>query len=293
MMFEKYREIIPDFDGFIEAVKNFNLVSIRVNVLKTTTDEIVERLGERFGLERVEWYSSALVVNKDKENIARTLEFALGFIYTQRLESMVPALVLEPKESELILDMCAAPGSKTTQIAEMLRNRGRIVANDINEKRLRALFSNIEKQGVMNVSVTKYDGRRYPDTVLFDKVLVDAPCTGEGREFKERKMWESKKLCKKQFKLLKRAVEVTKSNGIVVYSTCTLNPIENEWVVNRLLERVDNLKLEKIKIKGLKAEKGVEEFKRFKFSSEVRKCIRLYPHISNTGGFFVARIRVL
>ncbi len=292
-MFEKYREIIPKFDKFLESVKDFRLVSIRANILKTRPSLLKKCLEEKgFGLKSVKWYSSAFIVERKKELVGKTLEHMLGYYYVQRLESMIPALILKPKKHELILDLCAAPGSKTTQIAELMRNTGRIIANDISEKRLKALFSNLERQGVVNVSVTKCDGRKFPKIVKFRKILVDAPCTAEGRSFKERSIAESKKLCDKQYKLLKRAVELCESNGIVVYSTCTLSPIENELVISRILGEFENVRVEKTKVKGIKACNGVEEWKNMKFESSVKKCLRFYPHISCTGGFFAAKLRV-
>ncbi len=291
-MFEKYQEIIPNFEAFLESIQNFNLVSFRVNTLKISHKEIEERMHE-YALEKVKWYRHAYIVNKNKEKLTRSLEHFLGLIYIQRLESMVPALILSPREHELILDLCAAPGSKTTQMAQMMKNTGRIIANDIKEKRLRALFGNIEKMGVINVSVTKYDGRRFPCYVKFDKVLVDVPCSGEGRNFQEKPIWLSKKLFSKQLKLLEHAIELCKEGGTIVYSTCTLSPIENELVVSKILSRVENMKLEKIKIKHLKFVKGVEEWKNYRFTEEVKKCLRLYPHISGTGGFFVAKFKKL
>lgn len=289
-MFEKYAEIIPDFESFIACIKTFDLTSIRVNTLKTSPKEIEESLKD-FILEKVKWYKHAFIVKKNKEILPKTLEHILGYIYIQRLESMLPPLILNPEKHELILDLCAAPGSKTTQIAQLMENTGRIIANDVKEKRLRALFSNIERLGVINTSVTKYDGRKFPLDVKFDKVLVDVPCTAEGRSFKERKISESKKLYNKQLKLLERAIELCKENGIIVYSTCTFSPIENEFVVSKILEKFENVKLEKIKIKKIKYEKGVTSWKNIEFSKEVEKCARFYPHISNTGGFFVAKFR--
>ena len=290
VMFEKYKTIIPDFEKFIECIKTFDIVSIRVNTLKTTPKEIEKNLNE-FCLEKVKWFKNAYVVKQNKELIPKTLEHILGYIYVQRLESMLPPLVLKPKKHELILDLCAAPGSKTTQIAEMMKNTGRIIANDIKEKRLRALFSNLERMGVINTSVTKYDGRKFPDIVKFDKILVDAPCTAEGTSLKERKLSESKKLHYKQLKLLERALILCKEHGIVVYSTCTFSPIENELVVAKVLKRFENIKLEKIRIKGIKHEQGVTQWGNMEFPKEVKKCCRFYPHISGTGGFFVAKFR--
>lgn len=289
-MFEKYADIIPDFEEFIACIKTFDLVSIRVNTIKTTRKEIEKSLSD-FSLKRVKWFKNAYVVKENKELISKTLEHILGYIYVQRLESMLPPLVLKPKKHELILDLCAAPGSKTTQLAEMMKNTGRIIANDVKEKRLRALFSNLERMGVINTSVTKYDGRKFPDIVKFNKILVDAPCTAEGRSFKERRLSESKKLHYKQFKLLERALILCREEGTVVYSTCTFSPLENEFVVAKILEKFDNVKLERIRLKGIKHENGVTYWKNMEFPEEIKKCLRFYPHISGTGGFFVAKFR--
>ncbi len=289
-MFERYREIIPDFGNFLRAVRNFDLVSIRVNTLKAKPSEVMERLRD-FGLERVKWYSHALVITKNKEKIAKTLDNVLGYVHIQRLESMIPALVLRPKKHELVLDLCAAPGSKTTQMAQMMKNTGRIVANDVSEKRLRALFSNLERLGVINTTVTKYDGREFPLSVKFDKVLVDVPCSGEGRNFREKPIALSKKLCRKQLKLLHRGIDLAREGGEIVYSTCTLSPIENELVVSKIIEAREDVKLERIRLRGIDFVSGAEKWLGLKFSAEVKKCARFYPHLSGTGGFFVAKFR--
>ena len=159
------------------------------------------------------------------------------------------------------------------------------------EKRLRALFGNIERLGVINITVTKFDGRKFPEILKFDKILVDVPCTAEGKSLREAPLYRSRKLFPKQLKLLEKGIRLLKEGGTLVYATCTISPIENELVVSKILEKVRRIKLERIKIKGLKFAKGISEWKGIEFGKEVKKCARFYPHISGTGGFFVAKFR--
>ncbi len=288
-MFEKYSVIIPKFDEFLKAITKFDLVSIRVNTLKTDRDFIKERLGEKFFLEDVKWYKDAFII-KSESDISKTLEHVLGYIYIQRLESMIPPLVLEPEEDDIVLDLCAAPGSKTTQMAQILDNTGKIIANDVSEKRLRSLFSNIEKYGVLNTIVTKQDGRFYSSPIKFSKILVDVPCTAEGRNFKEKSEKLSLSLSKKQYLLLKRGLELLEDGGVLVYSTCTLSPVENEFVVEKILEERNDVKLEKIN-NGPKGVEGITYWKGKELNPEIKRTRRYYPHISGTGGFYVAKFR--
>ncbi len=287
-MFEKYSEIIPRYDEFLKSILNFDLISIRVNTIKTDKEFVREKLSE-FKLEDVKWYRDAFIVKENKDKIAKTLEHILGYIYIQRLESMIPPLVLEPEKEDVILDMCAAPGSKTTQLAQMMENTGKIIANDVSEKRLRSLLSNIEKYGVLNTIVTKYDGRFFPK-INVDKILLDVPCTAEGRNFKEKGEKLSKALSKKQYMLLKRGIEILNEGGIIVYSTCTLSPWENEFIIDQALKNFDNIKLENIKL-DIPFVNGINKWNDIEFDEEVKKTARFYPHISGTGGFYVAKIR--
>jgi NOL1/NOP2/sun family putative RNA methylase len=232
-------------------------------------------------------------VRNEKEKIAKTIEHLLGYYYIQRLESMIPPLILRPKPHELILDLCAAPGSKTTQLAQLMCNSGRIIANDIATKRLKALAGNVERLGILNVSITQFDARKFPEITKFNKILVDVPCSAEGRSFKERPLWVSKKLAVKQRKILERAIEIAQSRATIIYSTCTLSPLENEAVVNYVLKKFDDVKVERVKLRGVKFVKGVKAWQGKEFDKEVCKCARFYPHISKTGGFFVAKLRKL
>ena len=175
--------------------------------------------------------------------LGRALEHILGYYYVQELASMLPVLVLKPKPNEKILDLASAPGSKTTQMASKMENAGLIIANEISLGRIKILASNTERCGVMNTIITKKEGsaickRFEKQNFLFDKILVDAPCSGEGTlrsSYKTYKMWNPntiKKLSRIQKHLLESAIEILKPGGEIVYSTCTHAPEENEEVVD-------------------------------------------------------------
>jgi NOL1/NOP2/sun family putative RNA methylase len=202
---------------------------------------------------------------------------------------------LDPHPEEAVLDLCAAPGGKTTQIAQMMKNRGLLVANEASPARIIPLRANCERLGAVNVAVTKYDGRKFPDH-QFDRVLVDAPCSGEGMArkdlsvFKRCSLNRSLGLQRLQRSLLRKAVAITKPGGVIVYSTCTYAPEENEAVVSRLLDKVS---LEKVSLPGLKSCPGLDEWDKMQYGDELKCCARYYPHQNDTGGFFVAKLKKL
>ena len=208
--------------------------------------------------------------------------------------SAIPVIALEPKKNEKILDMCAAPGTKTILIAEMTNNEAYIVSNDISKNRVMRLRENIEKNNISAI-VTNVSGRIIKEN--FDKILIDAPCSSEGIINKKEKMfstWSERRikfLAKKQKKLISNAFNILNDNGILVYATCTFAPEENEEVVQFLLDKKSNAKLENIETKNITYSKGIIEWHGKKFSKEMKKCIRIYPYQNNTQGFFISRIR--
>ena len=233
-----------------------------------------------------------------RRDIGNTVEFQLGYIYSQEAASMIPPIALDPKPGEIVLDLCAAPGSKTTQIAMHMENEGVIVANDIDLQRISALAENLERCGVCNTIITRMDGRKFIRLPLkFDKVLVDAPCSGVGalrKSWKTLHMWNPdmvKRLSNLQKQLIKAGFEVLKEGGVLVYSTCTLEPEENEEVISRLLERYDNAKIEKIHVPNLKSSEPVLEWEGKKYVEDVKYCLRIYPQDNDTEGFFIAKIK--
>ena len=205
---------------------------------------------------------------------------------------MVPPLVLEPKEGERILDLTAAPGSKTTQIASLMNNKGYILANELDKMRYEKLKYNINVQGANIVEAVNGRGEKIGEQYKeqFDRVLLDTPCSGEGRfsayDVQSYRTWSVKKvkeLTKIQRKLLKSAYNALKPNGILVYSTCTLNKEENEYILNWALENL-NLKLIDINIQMKDARPAFND----NLDQSINKAIRILPS-KNTEGFFVAK----
>ncbi len=288
---ERYRDIVPDFDGFKAILSKPLPISARINTLKIDRSRLLERLERKgIGFRPFGWYSLGLRL--DTTRPGKLAEHLLGYIHIQEEVSMVPPLVLDPQPGEEVLDLCAAPGSKTTQIAQQMNNQGLVIANEPSLARITPLRSNCERLGITNVATTRYDGRRFPDH-LFDRVLVDAPCSAEGRARRDFDVCSRSSLKKSldiqvlQRGLLRKAVRLAKPGGVIVYSTCTYAPEENELVVEHVL---DEAHLESISIPGLKECQGINEWDGTKHSDDLKLCARYYPHKNDTGGFFVAKL---
>jgi NOL1/NOP2/sun family putative RNA methylase len=291
---ERYRRIVPDFERFIETMASPLPTTARINTLKTDGDRLLSSLEEaEVPFRPFSWYPFGLRL--DVEKPGNLVENLMGHIHIQEEISMASPVALDPRPGERVLDLCAAPGSKTTQIASMMENRGLLVANDPANSRVASLRSNCERAGAINVVVTRYDGRRFPST-KFDRVLVDAPCTGQGMARKDITVldrWSLKRslgLQRLQCSLLERATNLLKPGGTIVYSTCTFAPEENEAVVSWVVERIPNVSLEEVSIPGLESSPGLTEWDGSRFGDEMETCARYYPHQNNTGGFFVAKL---
>jgi len=291
---ERYRGIVQDFERFVEAMAAPLPVTARINTLKTDRDGLFCRLKEaKVAFWPFSWYPFGFSL--DVEKPGNLIENLMGHIHVQEEISMASPIILAPKPGERVLDMCAAPGSKTTQIASIMENRGLLVANDPANNRVASLRSNCERAGAINVVVTRYDGRRFPSS-KFDRILVDAPCTGQGmarKDFSVLGRWSLKRslgLQRLQRGLLERATDLVKPGGTVVYSTCTFAPEENEAVVSWVLDQVPGVFLEDASIGGLEGSPGLLEWDGFRFGDEMERCVRYYPHQNDAGGFFVAKL---
>lgn len=288
-----------EYEKFLEYSKKPLKKSIRVNTLKISKKRLLEKIKAKgWELKEIPWFHNSFLIEKGRSDLGNTLEHFLGYYYVQSSASMIPPLVLSPLEGEFVLDLCASPGSKTTQMAQMMDNEGIILANDKYLDRIMALRSNLQRCGVSNTVMTKMDGREFKRIERkFHKVLVDAPCSSEGNMRKDPtliKRWNLnfiKRLSNLQKQLINSAFTSLKEGGILVYSTCTLAPEENEKVVNNLIEKHPDLKVEKIEIDGLKTREGITEWKEEKFRKEIKKCIRIYPQNNDTEGFFVAKLK--
>jgi NOL1/NOP2/sun family putative RNA methylase len=259
--------------------------AIRVNTLKISEQELVDKLSGKVKLKKIDFTDFGYSVDSEFA-LSSTPEYLHGYFYTQEAASQLPVQALSPVGGELVLDMCAAPGSKTTQIAQYMKNQGKVVAVDSNASRLSALKNNLERCGVKNCIIYQKDAAHVADLgVLFDKVLLDAPCSGnfvtDKGWFEKRTIEGVKSMARTQKALLKAAVAVLKPSGTLVYSTCSLEPEEDEEVVEWAL---DSLPVKLVET-GIKAgEPGL--------TPKTRLCRRFWPEKSATQGFFLAKLEL-
>ncbi len=265
---------------------------IRINTIKTSEEKLAERLKKRgFEIEKTE-VPFCYEVKVEPYSIGATPEYLLGHYYIMDKSSCIPPLVLNPNSHDLVADFASSPGGKTTMIAQLMGNSGRIIAVEGNRERIPALIDNIHRMGVLNAAVVYMNSSEFYKTgVRLDKVLLDAPCTGEGIIHKDPSRKTSRggddiKFCSSlQTKMLESAINSLKRGGVVVYSTCSLTPEENEFVIQRMLERFD-IHLEEIDY----GEPALPRAGDMKFDREVSKARRFFPHIHRCSGFFVAKI---
>ena len=239
MLIEQYGEEIAN--KIIDGYSKQRYVTLRANTIKATNEEIKKELkNSNIEYKEIEWYKDALIIKNVKENEIRKMPiYEEGKIYLQSLSSMLPPIVLEPKEGENILDMAAAPGGKTTQIAAITSNGSYITACEKNKIRAERLKYNVQKQGVTCANVMTEDARQLSDYFSFDKILLDAPCSGSGTEnvfennFSEELIKRSRKA---QENLLMKALNILKTGGEMIYSTCSILKKENEEIIEKALE---------------------------------------------------------
>jgi NOL1/NOP2/sun family putative RNA methylase len=278
----------------VEAMERGIPKHIRVNTLKIAEDELVERLSERgFVLEKTEIPFCYKVV-EEPYSIGATPEYLMGYYYVMEKSSCVPPLALNPKPHEIVVDFASSPGGKTTFLAQLMQNKGVIVAIEANAERIPPLIDNIHRMGVLNTAVVKMNAVRFQNLgIKADKILLDAPCSGEGVIHKDKSRKKDRgakdiEFCSNlQRELIESAVRSLKVGGVLVYSTCSLTPEENEFVIQWVLDNF-NVELEEI-------EWGEPAFTEIpntdiEFSRDMRKCRRFYPHKHETSGFFVAKL---
>lgn len=260
-------------------------VTLRANNLKTSLEKVKEKLDEaQIEYETISWYEKALIIKNVREEEIRKLEiYENGEIYLQSLSSMLPPIILEPKAGENILDMTAAPGGKTTEIAALTENKAYITACEKNKIRAERLKFNLQKQGVKSANIMVEDARKLSDYFSFDKILLDAPCSGSGTENIFDKNF-SKELVERSVKfqeeLLRKALKILKPGGEMVYSTCSILKQENEKVLERVLSK-GNAQIEPITVQDIEV-----------LPSKIAGTITVCP-TENYEGFFVAKIKKL
>ncbi len=296
----RYEPLVDDAEAFRAACERPLPSVVRVNGIKATPDRVARAFeAAGVGFEPVGWHDGLFRL-ADDVSPGNTWPFVHGWVYGQEEVSAVPARVLDPAPGERVLDPCAAPGSKTTQLAALMDDEGLLVANDSNLGRLSALRSNAERCGVTNVAVANTDARHLSlkpfDGEPFDRALVDVPCSCEGTVRKNPDALEEWSLSHVegiagvQRAILARAVEVTRPGGTVVYSTCTFAPEENEAVLDGVVADHD-CRLVEFDVE-LEHVPGVTEWDGERYDPSVRRAKRIYPHHNDTGGFFCAKLEV-
>jgi NOL1/NOP2/sun family putative RNA methylase len=298
-MIERYIQFLG-FEQTIEYLEANELPlipSIRTNTLKISPSGLKKRLeSKRFKLGPIENIPYAFNVLKAPYNLGSTHEFLQGYYYLQNVASMLPAIILNPKSSDIVVDMCAAPGSKATHLAQLMRNEGTLILIDINKNRIPALEVNLRRIGIYNSLIFNFDALKLSElNVKADKILLDAPCTGEGliRQDKSRKknkkLKDIEKMSSIQKRLILAGLKILKPEGELLYSTCSIAPEENEIVINEILNQEPNFSISKISesygVEGLTNVYG--EFLR----EDLKYSQRLYPHVNDTIGFFLCLIR--
>mgnify|MGYP003300610939 FL=1 len=245
LLTKEYSE--EQINEILKSYKENKVVSLRINTIKTTTEEIIKYLEEQnITYETITWSDTALVITNKTENELQELDiYKEGKIYLQSLSSQLPPIFLNPKENEMILDMTAAPGGKTTEIAALSNNKAMITAIEKNKIRSERLQYNIDKQGAKKVTVLNTDARNLNEYFMFDKILLDAPCSGSGtitnnnfNSFNEDLVNRSIKF---QTTLINEAIKHLKVGGELIYSTCSILSCENDEIIKSILN--SNLEL--------------------------------------------------
>ena len=293
--FTRYRSLVDDWAAFQESLFQPLPLCIWANPLRVTPDQLADLFAaEGIQSEPLPWYPGGRQLDPDFRP-GHHWAFLAGLYHTQEAVSMLPVLLLDPQPGERVLDLCAAPGNKTAQIAVRLANQGTVVANDISGGRMRAARQTFERLGLLNISTTVADGGNYPPAAgLFDKILVDVPCSCEGTTRKEPNVIErigEAVSCKKsgsQKALLRKAVQLCRPGGRIVYATCTYAPEENELVIDAVLRDYPSLRLVSAEIEGLKTSDGITTWQEQALDPSLRLARRIWPHHNDTGGFFIA-----
>jgi len=295
---KSYLNFIPEPDRYISSLFRPLPSYLRINTLKISIKKAKELL-RKYNIELAPVGISGLKTFfkvSTKEQLGNLAPYYMGFFYPQALSSAFPVLALSPRYNEFILDLCAAPGGKTGFIAQIMGDTGLIVANDRKISRLTALTANLKRLGVTNTVVTFYRGENFPLFTHFDKILLDAPCSGEGkyRISEDGKIYFRKQgntnLPAIQKGLILRAFDLLSPGGTLVYSTCTINPEENEAVITHLLKKRNAQIISWEVPKEVTAFEGITEFKGKEYDSRCKRCRRFYPHFINSVGFFVAKV---
>lgn len=296
-LLKKIKEIFPkkEVTAFLEANEKSRPTVLRINTMLKRRKDVMHMLHQRkVEMSALEWCEEGVVAFKSAVPLGATPEYLAGYYIIQGASSFLPVLNLEIGEHLTVVDLCAAPGAKTTHLASIMNNTGVLYANELNKDRTHSLKANIQRMGFENCIVTNMDGLKFKLGKV-DRVALDSPCSGTGVIAKDMSVKttkseeEIKEIVKIQKKLILHAFDMLKPNGIMVYSTCSFLVEENEEVVDFLLQKRTNAKtmIPDVDV----GKEGFTSFRGKDFSNEVKKARRIYPHVHNMDGFFYCKIR--
>jgi tRNA (cytosine49-C5)-methyltransferase len=305
---DRYQEIIPHYSDFLNSLNRPFPIGLRLNSQFTNISDFVKR----FSLEKADYHHrisnlSYIELASSALNWGGNIEHHLGHYYIQALSSLLPVLALEVKSSDRVLDMCAAPGGKTVFLSELMQGQGVLVANEPHLGRRRILKASIARMGASNTLVTDKLGEDldFPDGT-FNKILLDGPCSSEGtlrvENIKPTKKRERsylnynhsfrKELHDTQAVLLEKAYHLLAPGGVLVYSTCTYDPLENEAQVSQVLSKYQDLEIRPLDISSewdTYLNPGISQYQGLNFSENIHLTKRIYPHFLNSIGFYVCK----
>ncbi len=293
---ERYRRIVPEWAAFRDAVSKPLPLCLWTNRLRTNA-AVVERHLDREGIEvrPVNWFPGAFKGSPSKR-AGQSMPFVAGLYHIQEEVSLLPAKILAPEPGERVLDLCSAPGNKTAQMAVAMDNSGTIIANDRNAMRTRATRGVLDRMGIINTTITTSDASNLPDEVgRFDRVLADVPCTCEATTRKhvdallQSGREASLRFHRRQSAILRKAIQLCRPGGRIVYATCTYAPEENEMVIDAALrEDGDQIEVLPARIEGFRSSPGITEWDGTPLDPALAGAMRVWPHQNDSGGFFVA-----
>src|SRR5690606_18165115 len=292
----RYRSVVGEWEAFARAAERPEPTVFRARRGRIGEDALLARLeAQGFRTRPLEGLPGFHRVEREPRPLSATLEHWNGLLYVQQASTGVAAPALGPLPGERVLDLCAAPGGTTAHLAQPMGDQGCLVASEISESRIRGLLGNLYRLGHTHVLAIAGDGRELPGGALFDRVLVDAPCSGEGtlRRRGGRPPRQSRSFAgyvtQAHRALLRRAISLTQPGGTVLYVTCTFAPEENEAVVSEILgsEPVD---VEPLHLPVAHAP-GLASFEGAQYDPRLVGAARIYPHHLDSGGLFLARLR--
>ena len=292
---DRYRPLVDDWDAFLDALRRPLPTAIWTNTLRATPEEVAALLAhEGIPVEPIPWYPGAFRLPPDL-NPGATMAYTMGLYHVQEEVSLLPPVLLDPQPGERVIDLCAAPGNKTAQIAVAMQNRGTVVANDVSGGRMNVTRTTLARLGLANVSTTHVNAVQYPVAEPFDRVLADVPCSCEGTSRKHpdvlmrANVRRSCTLGERQLAILERGLRLCRPGGRIVYATCTYAPEENERVLDALLRsHPDAVRLLPARIDGVDASPGLTAWGGQALHPDLHRALRVWPHQLDSGGFFVA-----